>query len=154
MCDVVKKKCLELPIYGEKVRRLFLEIIKQELFYLEVVDINGAQAFILLNMKENVVTMSEVISRGYYVGSNASYNIKKLIVSGYMRQIPSNSDRRSVYLCLTDKGLDLCEKLESSLSTYIDDFDTITDGKSVIDENLKFMKKVETFWQDILLRRK
>jgi DNA-binding MarR family transcriptional regulator len=149
----MKNSCLELPICGEKMHRLFLDIVKQELDNLGIVDINSVQAFILLNVNDNVITMGEVLSRGYYVGSNASYNVKKMIVNSYMKQTPSDYDRRAVYLSLTDKGLELCDKLEGALEAHMSKFSAFISGKSEIDKNLKFLKKVENFWQDILLRR-
>jgi DNA-binding MarR family transcriptional regulator len=149
----MKNNYLELPIYGEKMHRLFLDVIKQELDNFGVADINSIQAFILMNVNDNVITMSEVLSRGYYIGSNASYNVKKMIANSYMRQTPSDYDRRAIYLSLTDKGLNLCEKLDETIEEHMDKLIASDGSKTEIDRGLKFLKKVENFWQDILLRR-
>jgi DNA-binding MarR family transcriptional regulator len=44
-------------------------------------------------------------TRGYYLGSNVSYNLKKLVDMGYIHYKRSDKDRRSVRVSLTDKGL-------------------------------------------------
>jgi DNA-binding MarR family transcriptional regulator len=145
--------CLELSTCGEKTFRLFLDILKQELDILGVVDISGIQAFILMNVGDSVITMGEVLSRGYYVGSNASYNLKKMIMTGYMKQNPSEYDKRASYLSLTEKGLELCNKLESVINNHMSRFESTATGKLELERGLKFMKKIESYWQDILMRR-
>ncbi|MDR1034879.1 MAG: winged helix DNA-binding protein [Holosporales bacterium] len=149
----MKNWCLELSSYGEKAFRVFLDIIKQELDNLGIVDISSIQAFILMNVNDNVITMGEVLSRGYYVGSNASYNLKKMISNGYMKQNPSDYDKRASYLSLTDKGLELCKKLESIIDNHMSRFESTATGRLELERGLKFMKKIESYWQDILMRR-
>jgi DNA-binding MarR family transcriptional regulator len=148
----MNSKYLELSTFCERVHRLFLEFIKQELFNLGINDINSTQAFILLNMREHVVTIGEVMSRGYYVGSNATYNIKKLMANQYIGQTQSPSDRRAVYLSLTEKGLRLCDELEEVLSRYTVNFSPTFGKMAEIDKCLKFIKKLENFWRCILMR--
>ncbi|MDR2598593.1 MAG: MarR family transcriptional regulator [Holosporales bacterium] len=145
--------CLELSACGEKAFRVFLDIIKQELDGFGIADISSTQAFILMNVGNNVITMGEVLSRGYYVGSNASYNLKKMIANGYMKQSPSDYDKRASYLSLTDKGLDLCNKLEKSVNKHMSRFESTAAGKLELERGIKFMKKIESYWQDILMRR-
>jgi DNA-binding MarR family transcriptional regulator len=145
--------CLELSACGEKAFRVFLDIIKQELDSLGVADISSIQAFILMNVSENVITMGEVLSRGYYVGSNASYNLKKMIANGYMRQNPSDYDKRASYLRLSDKGIELCRKLENAINDHMSRFESTAAGKLELERGLKCMKKIESYWQDILMRR-
>ncbi|MDR0640761.1 MAG: MarR family winged helix-turn-helix transcriptional regulator [Holosporales bacterium] len=149
----MKNSCLELSICGEKTFRLFLEIIKQELDILGIADISGIQAFILMNINENVITVGEVLTKGYYIGSNASYNVKKMIANKYIMQTPSDYDRRASYLQLTKKGLELCSKLEAAISQHMNRFEAVATGKSEIERGLKFLKKVENYWQGILTRR-
>jgi hypothetical protein len=43
-------------------------------------------------------------TRGYYQGSNVSYNLKKLVEMGYMHHQRCEIDRRSVRVRLTEKG--------------------------------------------------
>ncbi|MGB0799980.1 MAG: MarR family winged helix-turn-helix transcriptional regulator, partial [Planktomarina sp.] len=67
-------------------------------------EINAVQALLLFNVGDNEVTAGELKSRGYYQGSNVSYNLKKLVETGYMHHQRCEIDRRSVRVRLTEKG--------------------------------------------------
>ncbi|MGB0205112.1 MAG: winged helix DNA-binding protein, partial [Neptuniibacter sp.] len=41
----------------------------------------------------------------YYLGSNVSYNLKKMVSNGYIKQERSEHDLRSVRIKLSQKGL-------------------------------------------------
>ena len=144
---------MDVSICGEKNYRLFLDIIKQELDLLNYTDITSIQALILLNLGDNVVTIGEIISRGYYIGSNASYNIKKLIKTGYITQVPSEYDKRAVFLKLTDKGLDLCEKIDKSIDSYMTTMDKKLKGKFDMKSGIAFLQDVGRLWSDLLQSR-
>lgn len=88
----------------ERLHRLLLDVIKDEFERLGVLEINPVQALLLFNVGENEVTAGELKSRGYYQGSNVSYNLKKLVEAGYMHHQRSEIDRRSVRVSLTGKG--------------------------------------------------
>jgi DNA-binding MarR family transcriptional regulator len=88
----------------ERLHRLLLDVIKDEFERLAILEINSVQALLLFNIGENEVTAGELKSRGYYQGSNVSYNLKKLVDLGYMHHQRSEIDRRSVRVRLTEKG--------------------------------------------------
>ena len=88
----------------ERLHRLLLDVIKDEFERLNILEINSVQALLLFNIGENEVTAGELKSRGYYQGSNVSYNLKKLVELGYMHHQRSDIDRRSVRVRLTEKG--------------------------------------------------
>ena len=88
----------------ERLHRLLLDVIKDEFERLHLLEINPVQALLLFNVGENEVTAGELKSRGYYQGSNVSYNLKKLVELGYMHHQRSEVDRRSVRVRLTEKG--------------------------------------------------
>ena len=88
----------------ERLHRLLLDVIKDEFERLNILEINSVQALLLFNIGENKVTAGELKSRGYYQGSNVSYNLKKLVELGYMHHQRSELDRRSVRVRLTEKG--------------------------------------------------
>ena len=88
----------------ERLHRLLLDVIKDEFERLGVLELSPVQALLLFNVGDNEVTAGELKSRGYYQGSNVSYNLKKLVDSGYMHHERSQVDRRSVRVRLTDKG--------------------------------------------------
>ena len=86
------------------MHRLLLDVIKDEFERINVLEINPVQALLLFNIGENEVTAGELKSRGYYQGSNVSYNLKKMVEMGYMHHQRSEIDRRSVRVRLTEKG--------------------------------------------------
>ncbi len=95
---------LETLSMVERLHRLLLDVIKDEFERLGLLDINSVQALLLFNIGENEVTAGELKSRGYYQGSNVSYNLKKLVEAGYMEHKRCEIDRRSVRVRLSDKG--------------------------------------------------
>jgi DNA-binding MarR family transcriptional regulator len=88
----------------ERLHRLLLDVIKDEFERVGVLDINAVQALLLFNIGDNEVTAGELKTRGYYQGSNVSYNLKKLVEMGYMHHQRCEIDRRSVRVRLTEKG--------------------------------------------------
>ena len=146
----MRNSCVETSISGEKSYKLFLDIVKLELDALGCADINCTQALILMNINENVVTIGEVLSRGYYTGSNASYNLRKMITNGYVNQTPSDYDKRASYLKLTPKGVALYEKLDSALQKHAKALEDNFKNKADVTKGLEFLKKLEHFWKERL----
>ena len=95
---------LEALTLVERLHRLLLDVIKDEFERIGLLEINPVQALLLFNVGDNEVTAGELKSRGYYQGSNVSYNLKKLVDTGYMHHERSEIDRRSVRVRLTEKG--------------------------------------------------
>src|SRR5215470_10826943 len=93
----------------ERLHRLLLDVIKDEFERLGRTDVNSVQALLLYNIVEAELTAGELTSRGYYLGSNVSYNLKKLVDAGYIDHQRSTVDRRSVRVKLTDKGREVCK---------------------------------------------
>src|SRR6201988_3759636 len=96
----------------ERLHRHFLEIVKLELDGIGVHDINNVQGLILFNIGDAEMTVGELTLRGCYLGSNVSYNVKKMVENGYLEHERSVHDRRSIHVRLTEKG----GKLRDSLS--------------------------------------
>src|ERR1700721_1750171 len=88
----------------ERVHRRLLEVIKDEFDRRNRADINAIQALLLYNIDEQEITAGELRTRGYYLGSNVSYNLKKLVDLGYLVSQRSRVDRRSVHIKLTENG--------------------------------------------------
>ncbi len=95
---------LEMLGLVERLHRLLLDVIKDEFERLGVEEVNPVQGLLLFNIGENEVSAGELKSRGFYQGSNVSYNLKKLVEAGYMHHQRSDVDRRSVRVKLTEKG--------------------------------------------------
>ncbi|WP_342363052.1 transcriptional regulator LdtR [Terrarubrum flagellatum] len=88
----------------ERLHRRLLDVIKDELDRKQIAEINAVQALLLYNIADSELTAGELRTRGYYLGSNVSYNVKKLVEMGYMHHARSRIDKRSVRISLTDKG--------------------------------------------------
>jgi DNA-binding MarR family transcriptional regulator len=108
------------------------------------------QALILINIGHNTLTIGELTSKGYYSGSNSSYNVRKMTIGGYISHQPSEHDKRACYITLSEKGKNLYNKLMKNLERYMHIFSQ-DDGKSDIlrgcAENLK---KITTAWKENL----
>ena len=88
----------------ERLHRRFLDVIKAELDRLGIEDINNVQTLILFNINEEQLTVGELTVRGYYLGSNVSYNVKKLVENDYLIQERSAHDRRMTRVRLSAEG--------------------------------------------------
>src|SRR6202011_4210417 len=95
----------------ERLHRQFLEVVKLELDGLGIHDINNVQGLMLFNIGDAEMTVGELTLRGCYLGSNVSYNLRKLVENGYLIQERSVHDRRTFHVRLTDKGRTLRDRL-------------------------------------------
>jgi DNA-binding MarR family transcriptional regulator len=104
---------LEVISLVERLHRHFLEVVKLELEGLGIHDINNVQGMMLFNIGDAEMTVGELTLRGCYLGSNVSYNVKKMVENGYLVQQRSPHDRRSIHVRLTEKGAELRASLTS-----------------------------------------
>ena len=95
----------------ERLHRHFLNVVKLELDSSDIRDTNNVQAIMLFNLGDAEMTVGELTLRGCYLGSNVSYNLKKLVENGYVEQARSPHDRRSTHVRLTAKGRALRDQL-------------------------------------------
>jgi DNA-binding MarR family transcriptional regulator len=133
----------------ERLHRLLLDVIKDEFERLGILEINSVQALLLFNIGENEVTAGELKSRGYYQGSNVSYNLKKLVELGYMHHQRSEIDRRSVRVKLTEKGRRVRAMLSDLFARHAEGMERrgLVDS-SVMDEINTSLKRMERFWSE------
>src|SRR6516165_12664013 len=109
----LKPLYLEALTLVERLHRRLLDVIKDEFDRSGRSDVNSVQALLLFNIGESELTAGELRTRGYYLGSNVSYNLKKLVEMGYIHHKRSETDRRSVRVSLTEKGREACEIVAS-----------------------------------------
>jgi DNA-binding MarR family transcriptional regulator len=102
---------LEVISYVERLHRQFLEVVKLELEGLRIHDINNVQAMMLFNIGDAEMTVGELTLRGCYLGSNVSYNVRKMVENEYLAHERSVHDRRSLHVRLTEKGIKLRDRL-------------------------------------------
>ena len=102
---------LEVISLVERLHRQFLEVVKLELEGLRVHDINNVQAMMLFNIGDTEMTVGEITLRGCYLGSNVSYNVKKMVANKYLVHERSEHDKRTIHVRLTEKGIKLRDSL-------------------------------------------
>ena len=138
---------LEMLSLVERLHRLLLDVIKDEFERVGILEINAVQALLLFNIGENEVTAGELKSRGYYQGSNVSYNLKKLVDTGYMHHQRCAIDRRSVRVRLTQKGRDVRQLIERLFARHADGLqDKGVVGLDGLDEIAHTLKRLERYW--------
>ena len=103
----------------ERLHRRLLDVIKDEFDRRGRADINSVQALLLYNIGDKELTAGELRTRGYYLGSNVSYNLKKLVEMGFLDHQRSRVDRRSVRIKLTDKGREVCDIVEALYQKHV-----------------------------------
>jgi len=133
----------------ERLHRLLLDVIKDEFERVGVLEINAVQALLLFNVGDNEVTAGELKTRGYYQGSNVSYNLKKLVDMGYMHHQRCEIDRRSVRVRLTEKGRsvrDVVAELFKGHAAGLQDRGVL--DMNGLDEIATALRRVERYWTD------
>ena len=140
---------LETLSLVERLHRLLLDVIKDEFERLGILEINAVQALLLFNIGDNEVTAGELRSRGYYQGSNVSYNLKKLVDNGFMHHQRCEIDRRSVRVRLTEKGREVHRVVTELLEHHAAglEADQMIGGENILTMN-KALQRVERFWSD------
>lgn len=146
----MKQILIENILFIERLHRRFLDVIKAELDRLRVDDINNVQTLILYNISSERMTISELTNRGYYLGSNVSYNIKKLVENGYLMQEKSPHDKRAVRIRLSEKGLELVAKIDSFLERSMVVMKDMGVKEQEMGDTSKVLRKVERFLSDLL----
>src|SRR5690242_21602599 len=94
--DHIRPLYLDALTLVERLHRRLLDVIKDEFDRRGRSDINSVQALLLYNIGDKELTAGELRKRGYYLGSNVSYNLKKLVELGFLDH--QRSDRKSTRL--------------------------------------------------------
>ena len=146
----MSKEYIDLTLLIERLHRRFLDVLRTELKRIGIRDINGAQALILANIGDDEIIIRDLIERGYYQGSNVSYNIKKLTDYGYLDQERALHDKRSITVKLTEKGKqvvvgvrELEENNGMKFQDSIGDTDTMTNA-------IEMLRKLERTWDEYI----
>lgn len=133
----------------ERLHRLLLDVIKDEFERLGRADVNSVQALLLYNIGDAELTAGELTSRGYYLGSNVSYNLKKLVDAGYINHQRSTTDRRSVRVRLTEKGQDVCRVVNDLYHRQLKSLQQVGGlAPNDLETLNKALIRLERFWTD------
>ncbi len=133
----------------ERLHRRLLDVLKNHLEHIGKNDINPVQALLLYNISDHEMTAGELKTRGYYQGSNVSYNLKKLVEMGYLRHERSDYDRRAVRISLTDKGQEIRDIIDK---LYHQNLEELTRDGLIEADELKPLRRnlrnLERYWSD------
>lgn len=140
---------LQLLHLVERLHRQLLDVIKDELERIGLTDINSVQALLLYNIGDAELTPGELRSRGHYLGSNVSYNLKQLVEKGYIRDERSSTDRRSKRVSLTSAGLEIRDSLSALFERQLASVEQVGGVSFDLMENTnKALQRLERFWAD------
>ena len=150
----IKPVYLEALTLVERLHRRLLDVVKDEFERQGRDEVNAVQALLLYNLGDSELTAGELRTRGYYLGSNVSYNLKKLVDMGYIHHQRSRTDRRSVRVSLTEKGKDVAEIVDGLYNRHTGSLEQIGDidveGFQALNRSLQ---RLERFWTDQILYR-
>jgi DNA-binding MarR family transcriptional regulator len=145
---------LETLTLVERLHRRLLDVIKDEFGRRRRADINSVQALLLYNIGDKELTTAELRKRGYYLGSNVSYNLKKLVEVGFLDHQRSQVDCRSVRIKLTDKGREMRDIVDALYQKHVR---TVEQGGGINSDEVatlnKSLHRLERFWTDQILYR-
>jgi DNA-binding MarR family transcriptional regulator len=152
--DAIRNLYLESLQLVERLHRRLLDVIKDEFDRNGRSDINAIQALLLFNIGDAELTAGELRTRGYYLGSNVSYNLKKLVDLGFVSHQRSRIDRRSVRISLTEKGQEVAEIVGRLYERHIGSIEQV--GGINADEFKQMnraLQRLDRFWNDTIAYR-
>ena len=143
------KHYLETLNLVERLHRQLLDVIKDELDRRDEREINSVQALLLFNVGDQELTAGELRTRGHYLGSNVSYNLKKLVGAGYIHHARSEADRRSVLVRLTPKGEIVRAMLSELFERHLGSLEPVGNvAERDLDGLNTSLRRLERFWID------
>jgi len=152
--DHIQPLYLEALTLVERLHRRLLDVIKDEFDRRGRADINSVQALLLYNVGDKELTAGELRTRGYYLGSNVSYNLKKLVEMGFLDHQRSRVDRRSVRIKLTEKGQEVRNIVDALYQKHVRTVEQVGGISSEEFTTLnKSLHRLERFWTDQILYR-
>ncbi|MGY6707828.1 MAG: transcriptional regulator LdtR [Rhizobiaceae bacterium] len=152
--DAIRSLYLESLQLVERLHRRLLDVIKDEFERQGRSDINAIQALLLFNIGNAELTAGELRSRGYYLGSNVSYNLKKLVELGFINHQRSRVDRRSVRVSLTPKGKDVAEVVEGLYERHIGSIEQVGGiDMNEFQQMNRALQRLDRFWNDTIAYR-
>ena len=152
--DGIRPLYLDALTLVERLHRRLLDVIKDEFDRRGRSDINSVQALLLYNIGDKELTAGELRTRGYYLGSNVSYNLKKLVELGFLDHQRSRVDRRSVRIRLTPQGQEVRRIVDSLYQKHVKTVEQVggISGEEFSTLN-KSLHRLERFWTDQILYR-
>ncbi len=152
--DAIRSLYLESLQLVERLHRRLLDVIKDEFDRQGRNDINAIQALLLFNIGNAELTAGELRSRGYYLGSNVSYNLKKLVELGFINHQRSRVDRRSVRVSLTPKGQEIADIVGRLYERHVGSIEQVGGiNRDEFRQMNRALQRLDRFWNDTIAYR-
>jgi DNA-binding MarR family transcriptional regulator len=133
----------------ERLHRRFLEVVKHELVTLGIDDVSSVQAVMLFNIGDAEMTVGELVTRDCYLGSNVSYNVKKMVENGYLAQERSADDHRVFRVRLTEKGVALRDRLQTTYQRHVEILNQFAIANEDLQEVTVTLDRLDRFWDRV-----
>jgi DNA-binding MarR family transcriptional regulator len=133
----------------ERLHRQLLDVVKDDLDRAGHDDLTPVQALLIYNIGDAEWSAGELKSRGFYLGSNVSYNLKKLHDLGYVESGKSVHDKRQIRLRLTEDGAALRSQLSSMFARHAATLRPVGGVETPdLEASNKTLTRLERFWAD------
>jgi len=142
----------ELTHLIERLHRRLLDVVRAELTRADIHDLNGVQALLLSNVGESEIAVRDLVERGYYLGSNVSYNLRKLTELGYLKQKPTRHDKRSVTVIPTDKAKKAIAAVRAGEAIHAERYQSALESMADTEAVCDALKQLEYVWTENLSR--
>lgn len=130
----------------ERVHRQCLEVVKAELERMGLRNLNNVQALILFNIGEAELTIGELTQRGYYLGSNVSYNVKKMVENGYLIQQRSPHDGRAFYVRVSEDGKKVVDALAALFARHASELEEAQLSGEALKDTTRVLSRLQLHW--------
>jgi DNA-binding MarR family transcriptional regulator len=144
----------ELSQLIERLHRRYLDVVRVELDRIGCRDLTPVQAVLLANVGDDDIVIKELVERGYYQGSNVSYNMKKLVDGGYIKQERSPHDKRSVRIRLTPKSKEICERVRAMEALNVEALAESGIEEAELVRTRDTLRRLERAWSDFVRYRR
>jgi DNA-binding MarR family transcriptional regulator len=137
----------------ERLHRRSLDLLRADLIQAGVDDLSPSQVMMLFTIGPGELSVRDLIERGYYLGSNASYSLKRLVEAEYVLRAALERDRRSARIRLSEKGRDLCERVKRIDRRYQQLVAQNEEEVRELETTFRTLKRLEQTWSNVVRYR-
>lgn len=144
---------IEIVRVIERLHRRSLDLVRADLIEAGIDDLSPSQVMMLFTIGSSELSVRDLIERGYYLGSNASYSLKRLVEAEYIIRTASERDRRSARIRLSDKGRELCDMIRRNDKTYHQLVARNEAETRELETTFRTLKRIEQAWSNAVRYR-
>ncbi|MEZ0168729.1 MarR family transcriptional regulator [Microvirga sp. TS319] len=144
---------IEIVRVIERLHRRSLDLIRADLLQAGIDELSPSQVMMLFTIGRSELSVRDLIERGYYLGSNASYSLKRLVETAYVIRTASERDRRSARIRLSEKGRQLCDRIRQMDRTYHKLVTRDEDEVRDLEVTFRTLRRFEQVWSNAVRYR-